>query len=70
MLPDDDDCHGDDRPKEVETVETLRWNFDEAATLRVYKPGGLLHLDVDIVIRAPYPWFSGHDRKYLSRVAS
>jgi hypothetical protein len=56
--------------KEMETVGNLRWNFDEAATLRVYKPGGLLcldvDLDVDIVIRAPYLWFSGHDRKYFS----
>jgi hypothetical protein len=56
--------------KEMETVGTLRWNFDETAALRVYKPGGLLYLDadldVDIVIRAPYLWFSGHDRKHLS----
>jgi hypothetical protein len=56
--------------KEMETVGTLRWNFDEAATLKVYKPGGLIYLDVDldvdIIIRAPYLWFSGHDRKRLS----
>jgi hypothetical protein len=56
--------------KEMETVGSLRWNLDEAATLRIYKPGGLVYsdvdLDVDIVIRAPYLWFSGHDKKYLS----
>ena len=53
--------------KEMETVGTLRWNFDETATLKVYKPGGLVYLDIDleldIVIRAPYLYFSGHDRK-------
>ena len=56
--------------KEMETVGTLRWNFDESATLRVYKPGGLLYLDIDleldIVIRAPYLRFSGHDRKVMA----
>jgi hypothetical protein len=55
---------------EMETVGTLRWNFDESATLRVYKPGGLIYLDVDldldIVIRAPYLRFGGHDRKVLT----
>jgi hypothetical protein len=55
---------------EMETVADLRWNFDEAATLRVYKPGGLIYLDIDldldIVIRAPYLRFSGHDGKHLS----
>jgi hypothetical protein len=55
---------------EMETAADLRWNFDESATLRVYKPGGLLYIDVDldldIVIRAPYLRFSGHDRKRLT----
>ena len=56
--------------KEMETVGTLRWNFDESATLRVCKPGGLISsntdLELDIIIRAPYLHFGGHDRKILN----
>lgn len=55
---------------EMETVATRRWNFDEDATLMVYKPGGLINIDqqieVWITIRAPYGRFQGHDKKVLS----
>lgn len=55
---------------EMETVATRRWNLDEDATLRVYKPGGLTYYDQEIeiliVIRAPYGKFSGHDKKVLT----
>lgn len=58
---------------EMATVATRRWNFDEAATLHVYKPGGLLSLDqiidLTIAIRAPYGKFKGHDRKVMSLAA-
>jgi len=55
---------------EMETVATRRWNFDEDATLMVYKPGGLINIDQQvelwITIRAPYGKFIGHDKKVLS----
>lgn len=55
---------------EMETVATRRWNFDEDATLMVYKPGGLINIDQQvelwITIRAPYGRFKGHDKKVLS----
>lgn len=55
---------------EMETVATRRWNLDEDATLRIYKPGGLTYFDQEIelliVIRAPYGKFSGHDKKVLT----
>jgi hypothetical protein len=56
--------------KEMETVATRRWNFDEDATLHVYRPGGLIYLDqsvdLTIAIRAPYGRFIGHDQKRMS----
>lgn len=58
---------------EMSTVATKRWNFDEDATLKVYKPGGLLYYDqqveVWITIRAPYGKFTGHDKKVLTMEA-
>lgn len=55
---------------EMETVATKRWNFDEAATLHVYSPGGLMYtdqtIDLTITIRAPYGKFQGHDLKIMS----
>lgn len=55
---------------EMATVADKRWNFDEDATLKVWKPGGLVYFDqrieVLIRIRAPYGVFSGHDVKVLS----
>ena len=55
---------------EMETVATRRWNFDEDATLRVHKPGGLVYFDhaveLWITIRAPYGRFTGHCRKVLT----
>ncbi|QCX34309.1 hypothetical protein FDN13_11690 [Caloramator sp. E03] len=54
---------------EMSTVATKRWNFDEDATLKIYKPGGLVYIDyqveVWIAIRAPYGKFTGHDKKIL-----
>lgn len=56
--------------EEMETVATRRWNFDEDATLRIRKPGGLVYIDhaveLKIVIRAPYGKFAGQDRKVLT----
>lgn len=58
---------------EMSTVATKRWNFDEDATLKVYRPGGLVYFDQQvelwITIRAPYGKFSGHDRKVLTMEA-
>lgn len=55
---------------EMTTVGDRRWNFDEAATLKIYKPGGLLYIDhlveVDIAIRAPYGIFHGRCKKVLT----
>jgi hypothetical protein len=55
---------------EMSTVATRRWNFDEDATLKIYKPGGLVYFDQKIelliAIRAPYGVFTGHDTKVLS----
>ena len=57
--------------KEMETVGTLRWNFDEAATLKVYKPGGLpswsvnATIEVEIGVRPAYVRFNGFCRKVL-----
>ncbi len=55
---------------EMSTVATRRWNFDEDATLKVTRPGGLVYFDqrveVLIAIRAPYGIFTGHDVKVLS----
>jgi hypothetical protein len=53
---------------EMETVGTLRWNFDEAATLFIKKPGGIissqrLELEIEIYIRPPYMTFRGYDKK-------
>jgi hypothetical protein len=54
---------------EMSTVATRRWNFDEDATLKIYKPGGLVYIDHQvelwITIRAPYGKFAGHDKKIL-----
>ncbi|MDL2292994.1 DUF6379 domain-containing protein [Ruminococcaceae bacterium OttesenSCG-928-D13] len=54
---------------EMETVGDRRWNFDEAAILKIYTPGGLLYIDhlveLDIAIRAPYGIFHGSDKKVL-----
>ena len=58
---------------EMSTVATKRWNLDEDATLKIYKPGGLVYFDQDIelwiTIRAPYGKFQGHDRKRLTMEA-
>lgn len=58
---------------EMSTVATKRWNFDEDATLKIYRPGGLVYFDQQIelwiTIRAPYGRFSGHDRKTLTMEA-
>lgn len=58
---------------EMSTVATKRWNFDEDATIKVYRPGGLVYFDQQIelwiTIRAPYGKFSGHDRKVLTMEA-
>lgn len=55
---------------EMSTVGDRRWNFDESATLKVYKPGGLLYIDalidLTISIRAPYGMFQGHCEKVLT----
>jgi len=55
---------------EMSTVATKRWNFDEDATLRIRKPGGLVYfdqqVDLTIGIRAPYGLFTGHDLKTLT----
>lgn len=55
---------------EMSTVSSRRWNFDEDATLKVYKPGGLVYFDQEvevlITIRAPYGKFNGHDKKVLT----
>lgn len=43
---------------EMSTVADKRWNLNKDATLKVYKPGGLLYIDHQIelwiTIRAPY----------------
>ena len=55
---------------EMETVAHCRWNFDEAATLKIYKPGGVasqsIPVELEITIRAPYLTFSGRDQKSLT----
>ena len=55
---------------EMSTVATRRWNLDEDATLKVFKPGGLTYFDqlveLLIIIRAPYGKFDGHDKKVLT----
>jgi hypothetical protein len=55
---------------EMSTVATKRWNLDEDATLRIYKPGGLVYFDQQvellIAIRAPYGLFTGHDAKRMT----
>jgi hypothetical protein len=55
---------------EMETVSTRRWNFDEDAVLKIFKPGGLVYIDhlveLYITIRAPYGKFNGHDKKLLT----
>ena len=55
---------------EMGTVADRRWNFDEAATLKIYTPGGLVYfdhlVDLDIVIRAPYGAFHGVCKKMLT----
>ena len=55
---------------EMETVANKRWNFDEAATLKIYKPGGFasqgVNIEVEITIRAPYLTFKGSDAKTLN----
>lgn len=55
---------------EMSTVADRRWNFDEAATLKIYHPGGLVYfdhlVDLDIVIRAPYGAFHGRCKKVLT----
>jgi len=54
---------------EMETVGDKRWNLDEAATIKIYKPGGLINYDhpveLEIMIRTPYLRFPGRDRKVL-----
>jgi len=54
---------------EMETVADKRWNFDETATLKIYKPGGLINFDhsvsVEISVRPPYLRFTGRDTKVL-----
>ncbi len=58
---------------EMDTVATRRWNFDEDATLKIYKPGGLVYIDhlveLWITIRAPYGKFTGNDKKLLTMEA-
>lgn len=39
---------------EMSTVATKRWNFDEDATIKVYRPGGLVYFDRSSTSRPPW----------------